>query len=1820
MLPTIATAINEEKPKPIMLSDCASSRMMVEGYPNGALLLKMLTDNGKLAKEMLREDVCFKFTAYNNQQLPDIKAAARQARVSDLRPYLLHTLYAGHAQSELSKLSADTPIPGYIVVLPEQQLSGEHGLVVQDPQQQLQISWPILPEFEPELRAELRAAICQYEGKPTAVLGLLFNAPIAREKAAEIFRSLQIRCNNTAATPAEGQTVQTLKLGGQDIRFKLIEETDHPLVPENANTGAILHFPQPYTDRLLIAVEGELPLPSSLHLTVPAGTQAMHGLSCAKAAELSVELTGALPALGNSFTKPFQDAFLVPAKGEHQLQLPCAGVGEVTVRVAKLEPQKVLQVRQCIKYYGYDEYFTKSLLLSKLLDCGKDCFLPEQVCTPHPTPFGRGYCDIDLDSLCGGTCAPGYYLLHARTQLPQKQYQSDMKVMEHEFCYLVHVTDLHLCTLGNKLLATHLSDGSAVQQAELFYCSEQTLEKKGELLNGILTADSTHQTANVLQCGEDYAFLPDSLSLTPQVKPHTGHTLQLLTDRNIYRKGETIYVFGTLRQLDDEQWICLPEAQQITLNLNDADGELICSRVLSTNEYGAFHAELELPLHHFYNTDSMSLTAKTADGTQGSLNLRCTAFERDSFEVNARADMLPIHPKHVTFYIQAKDFNGMPVSGAEATVTFFPEENSDDEDSEISSDIYVDDDDEEEADIDIDIGLHDEPEKTEIKKQSPVRFKVALNADGKAEFRAEWAQVLPDKPESTLMVPVQISVTNDRQECVSAPLLQLSLHPAALDVHFDGRRIRCTQAGTQTPLATDQMVHVQVCVPKYEYHMLPNGIGIPKRVQSTVAEHDICVPAGTIHGVDFLPETENATLVLSATDADGNTVCQSFNTEDVNETSKHTITVHSIQPGDGQKNCPELLLPKFMRHCQPVLVRAEHAAGTMQAEWDAENARLRIPLKTQDYGQCADVTLLFMQADEDGLYRRGNLYTARLELPHRENQLEIILDTPQQELAPRSTVSLSGRVVQADGSPAANALVCLYAVDKGIQSLTHYSFSFTLAALQTPQISSSPLLTATVNTYRDMHKLPLRLCLPQNNLNNILHTLHCRTNVFLTRYSGLHERIYSTLYGPAYLWPRIPIFPRPWEDDIFEDEEFFDDDDYVDGTLGDGTLGDGLGAPWLLEEECELEPSDAVCMCIAHDEEEEDNQQLTLRIRADFTPTAVWNPTLMTDADGRFSLEFTVPDTLTSYHVYAVALSADGHASGKTQSEFTVNQPLMVTPGTPFFMSVGDQLALPVTISNNSDQQGTWQLSLSGTEQTQEHSTCLQAGESKTIFFTVQATKPGSMTLRWQAIGSKHSDAVDITLPVRYPVPELSERQFRDLRVGDAELKPADCLSPQLSRAPELNVLTEISANPLTQLRHTLDFALEYPYGCTEQRSSTLMPWLLHQHLAGLSDTFAKVSEQEVREAISKTIAVLESRICKDGGLGYWDAHDDSCLWASAHAALVLTLAEENGYAVPQHLMESLRTYFKNVQTDDEEILSPYAEYSIGRLLGDEAMADAAIKKVLRNTAWDSEDEEDDFECDYSWMNSDTIDNCFLLLHTLRSGKSNHHAAIQKWLSAVSKLRHLSTWETGWIFITLHEIIRTTPQSEQSATVVTNDGSVLTVGTESICCKAQSLRCSQGHVYVTIKATAVPDTSTFSAAPHPQLRLERHYEKKNEQGEWVPTQDWRVGDEVKVTLTCSTEMEDISHLVVEDYLPAGFKAIRDSAEAKEHFNHYEYLGDRVRAFADDVYTDEASDISFSYRARVIYSGNCTAAPASAGLMYQPDINTYTEPQTFSIQP
>ena len=165
--------------------------------------------------------------------------------------------------------------------------------------------------------------------------------------------------------------------------------------------------------------------------------------------------------------------------------------------------------------------------------------------------------------------------------------------------------------------------------------------------------------------GDDTYMPPVNASITtnPQDLNHYGSgRLNIITDRSIYRPGQTVYVKG-LYYYEKGDEANVREGEKMTIELVNSNRETVDRKEAVTNSFGSFDVSLQIPSGGLMGNYTVKVNSQTR-------NIRVEEYKRPTFEV--KADDVEGTYKfgdRVEVKANAKTFSGVPVDEADVKYT-----------------------------------------------------------------------------------------------------------------------------------------------------------------------------------------------------------------------------------------------------------------------------------------------------------------------------------------------------------------------------------------------------------------------------------------------------------------------------------------------------------------------------------------------------------------------------------------------------------------------------------------------------------------------------------------------------------------------------------------------------------------------------------------------------------------------------------------------------------------------------------------------------------------------------------------------------------------------------------------------------------------------------------------------------------------------------------------------------------------------------------------------------------------------------------------------
>ena len=322
-----------------------------------------------------------------------------------------------------------------------------------------------------------------------------------------------------------------------------------------------------------------------------------------------------------------------------------------------------------------------------------------------------------------------------------------------------------------------------------------------------------------------------------------------------------------------------------------------------------------------------------------------------------------------------------------------------------------------------------------------------------------------------------------------------------------------------------------------------------------------------------------------------------------------------------------------------------------------------------------------------------------------------------------------------------------------------------------------------------------------------------------------------------------------------------------------------------------------------------------------------WSGIAQADGGGEASFEFDIPQFSGSVRLMAVAYKNEDF--GSQELNMTVADPIVLSSALPRFMSPGDTVTLPVTISNTttSGAGADVKLRLSGPLHSvadQEQSINIGANSEGRAEFKLAASPTigiGKVTVDVNAKGEHFSDETEIGIRPSAP---LTKSTGSGSIPGGSSQPVGWSIGDFIPSSIDYQLV--LSKSPAAELGPWLGRLVEYPYGCTEQTVSIAFPQLYFGDLADLVrsknvDASEKINaNSNVQEAIRK----IKMRQLYNGAVTLWDDEGTENWWATIYAAHFLLEARKAGFDVDPSLLSTMLGYINNRMKNRETVMYWY--------------------------------------------------------------------------------------------------------------------------------------------------------------------------------------------------------------------------------------------------------------------------------------------------------
>jgi alpha-2-macroglobulin len=658
-----------------------------------------------------------------------------------------------------------------------------------------------------------------------------------------------------------------------------------------------------------------------------------------------------------------------------------------------------------------------------------------------------------------------------------------------------------------------------------------------------------------------------------------------------------------------------------------------------------------------------------------------------------------------------------------------------------------------------------------------------------------------------------------------------------------------------------------------------------------------------------------------------------------------------------------------------------------------------------------------------------------------------------------------------------------------------------------------------------------------------------------------------------------------------------------------------------------------------------------------------WGGIKKANGNGVAEFEFDIPQF--SGELRLMAVSYKGNSFGAADNTMTVADPIVVSTALPRFLSPGDTVTVPVTLTNTTTKaasvsaviavEGPMKV-LGGNSQ----SVSLGAkAEGRTSFRIVAdpAINMGKVTVTVNGMGEKFTEVTEIavrppsTLQKMTGSGSIAGGNSQKINIGTSDFMPGS-----------LNYSLVVSRSPALELADQLKYLVQYPYGCTEQTVSAAFPQLYYGDLADLMMLNKQQNKVNANTNILEAIRKIKMRQLYNGAVTLWDGEGREDWWTTVYSAHFLLEAKKAGFDVDNSLLETMLNYvnnrLKNKETvtyyfnrDQNKKIAPkevaYGLYVLAlanrsnvpamnyykanqsllaldsRYLLAAAYATAGDKRSFTAMLPASFAGEESVPQTGGSYYSDVRDEAIALnaLIDVDPGNAQIGTMVKHVADKLKRRQWLSTQERAFAFLALGKHARAANTSTAIAEIKVNGkvvakvdggqwtGDMRALGSNNVDITVKG----NGRLYYFWQSEGISSSGAYKEEDS-YLKVRKRFFDRT--GKPITTNTFKQNELIIVGITLERSFNTaIENVVITDLLPAGFEI--ENPRTKE-IPGMDWIKDAGTPVALDVRDDRIHFFvdannnrqSYYYAVRAISPGNYKMGPISADAMYNGEYHSY----------
>jgi uncharacterized protein YfaS (alpha-2-macroglobulin family) len=667
-----------------------------------------------------------------------------------------------------------------------------------------------------------------------------------------------------------------------------------------------------------------------------------------------------------------------------------------------------------------------------------------------------------------------------------------------------------------------------------------------------------------------------------------------------------------------------------------------------------------------------------------------------------------------------------------------------------------------------------------------------------------------------------------------------------------------------------------------------------------------------------------------------------------------------------------------------------------------------------------------------------------------------------------------------------------------------------------------------------------------------------------------------------------------------------------------------------------------------------------------FKDTAYWNPSLHTDGSGRAQVSFKLPDNLTTWTLAAVGATSDTKV-GQTTNEIVVTKDVIVRPIIPNILRTGDEIVLSAIVQNFTPREQTFNVDLkfdSGdVYQALQSNMSLAPNQMQQFYRRVKPTKENDKSKLIFGARSKNDSKLGDVVTQEIPVRPFG---FEEKRAETGEgAKTFQVKLASDSHKEKSKVTLSLSPTIIGTLPTAMKYLIDYPYGCVEQTTSRFVPAVIAKTNP---DLFAEaLQDKDINEVIETGISRLSTLQQTDGGWAWWFSGDPDP-YITAYVVEYVLQAKQAGIKVDDDMLKRAQGFLERESYQREDLIAKnYGLTLLGAKdkvkkvndfnnLSPDLLALAVMTNYLNGDKnpqtnglnqlismaqtqgdgvfWEGGEKE-------NFGSKDASTALAIRAVVLAEGDRDLAVKAARYLTRVRQADYWSnTYATAQVIRALVDLSRTGSELTPNYTYavvwddkqiaqgsVTNSKQVIkdieipAAGLKQNGSEISITKNGDGQVYSTLIINEFHTDRNAQAVNH-GLSVKREY--VNEKGEQYTL---AVGDTAIVKIMVSGLQANENYGVINDELPSGLAPINPGFKNEQYgynpgsyYTSYDVTDREIteNGMVLSLYQISPGERTYTYRARAVSEGTFIVPPATASLMYAPEISGRSEAQTVKI--